>query len=243
MKNFISVLTPTYNRGPYLKKLYKSLLSQKIKNFEWIIADDGSTDQTEQIINSFIKKNKVKIIFIQSNIRIGKCVLDNILIKKANGKFVLMCDSDDFFKKDAFDFFLNKFNNFKDQFKNNIIGIVSQNLSTEGISQSYYPFNYPEENKIYHYKDLRKFIKGDATLLVKKNLYKNIKFPEIDFISNEGVVLEKLFSDKKFIASKKVTKIMNRKANLSVSFGDKLKYCKGSLYCIIKTNNKKIITI
>ena len=206
MKNFISVLTPTHNRGPYLKKLYKSLLSQKIKNFEWIIADDGSTDQTEQIINSFIKKNKVKIIFIQSNIRIGKCVLDNILIKKANGKFVLMCDSDDFFKKDAFDFFLNKFNNFKDQFKNNIIGIVSQNLSTEGISQSYYPFNYPEENKIYHYKDLRKFIKGDATLLVKKICIKILNFQKLILYQMKVLYWRNCFLIKNLLHLKKLQK-------------------------------------
>ena len=49
----ITVLTPSYNRGELLKKLYKSLCSQKNKSFEWVIIDDGSTDKTENYVNYF----------------------------------------------------------------------------------------------------------------------------------------------------------------------------------------------
>jgi glycosyltransferase involved in cell wall biosynthesis len=239
LKNFISVLTATYNRGKYLKKLYKSLLAQKIKNFEWIIADDGSNDQTEKIIKKFINENKIQIIYIKSNLRIGKCVLDNILLKKANGKFILHCDSDDYLKKDVFSFFVKTYNKNKNQFKQNIIGIISQNLSTEGVSQTYYSDKLPQENKIYYYEDIAKLLKGDATIFCKRNVFKNVKFPEVDFISNEGVILEGLYNGKKFLVSKKIIKIMDRNSDLSVSFGNKLRYCRGSLYCIVRTTDKK----
>ena len=63
MKNFISVLTATFNRGKYLKKIYKSLLAQKIRNFEWIIADDGSNDHTEKIIKKFVNENKIHYLY------------------------------------------------------------------------------------------------------------------------------------------------------------------------------------
>ena len=51
---YTTILTPTYNRGENLKKLYKSLLKQKDNNFEWVIVDDGSTDNTKEIIQQFL---------------------------------------------------------------------------------------------------------------------------------------------------------------------------------------------
>lgn len=47
----ITILTPTYNRGELLQKLYRSLCAQCCKDFEWLIIDDGSKDETEQYVN------------------------------------------------------------------------------------------------------------------------------------------------------------------------------------------------
>lgn len=235
----MSILTATYNRGNYLKKLYKSLTLQKLKNFEWIIADDASTDKTKKIINGFIKENKIRIVYFRSTLHIGKSVLDNLLLKNSKGEFILHCDSDDYLKKDALIFLKKKIDENKNLFKKKIIGIISQNLSTEAISQTYNKYKFPNEGKIYNWEDARKFIIGDATMLIKKKCFKNAKYPEVDFISNEGVLLENLFKKKKFIMSKKVIKIMNRNANLSVSFGNKLRYSRGSVYSIIGTITKK----
>ena len=57
----ITIFTPTYNRAYTLKKLYDSLLRQTNKDFEWLIVDDGSTDNTKDLINGFTKENKIKI--------------------------------------------------------------------------------------------------------------------------------------------------------------------------------------
>ena len=57
----ITVFTPTYNRGYIISELYESLTQQTFKNFEWLIVDDGSSDETESIINQFIKENKINI--------------------------------------------------------------------------------------------------------------------------------------------------------------------------------------
>ena len=54
----ISVLTTTFNRKKYLKKLIQSLEKQTYKNFTWLVADDGSTDGTEQLILKESKKKK-----------------------------------------------------------------------------------------------------------------------------------------------------------------------------------------
>lgn len=58
MNNSITIFTPTFNRAHLLKKLYDSILLQKSNNFEWLIVDDGSTDDTETVVNKFIEEKK-----------------------------------------------------------------------------------------------------------------------------------------------------------------------------------------
>ena len=57
----ITVFTPTYNRAHLLPRLYKSLCAQTCKDFEWIIVDDGSVDETKSIIDGFINDNSITI--------------------------------------------------------------------------------------------------------------------------------------------------------------------------------------
>lgn len=57
----ITIFTPTYNRGYILRRCYKSLQKQTSKNFKWQIVDDGSTDNTKDIVNEFIAEGKISI--------------------------------------------------------------------------------------------------------------------------------------------------------------------------------------
>lgn len=92
----ISVITPTYNRAYLLPRLYESLCRQTYKDFEWIIVDDGSTDDTETLVNS-------KFISQSSNFNIryfkkkngGKHTAVNMGVKLAKGELFFIADSDD----------------------------------------------------------------------------------------------------------------------------------------------------
>ena len=82
----ITVCTPTYNRAYILPKLYESLLNQTNKFFEWIIVDDGSNDNTEQLCNTWIKSCKeFKITYIKQKNQ-GKHIAINIGVKNAKGE-------------------------------------------------------------------------------------------------------------------------------------------------------------
>ena len=94
-KPLISILTPTWNRENFIKKLAESLLLQTSKNFEWIVGNDGSKDNTEEFIKHFSKKADFKIIYVNSNKRIGKAAMDNILLDYVNGEYLSWCGSDD----------------------------------------------------------------------------------------------------------------------------------------------------
>lgn len=97
---YVTIVTPTYNRGETLKNLYESLLEQTCKDFKWLIVDDGSIDNTENIVGSFIKENKVNIQYIKK-INGGKHTALNYGIKEVNTDLVFIVDSDDWLTKDA----------------------------------------------------------------------------------------------------------------------------------------------
>ena len=65
MDKFITVITPTYNRATNLRSLYRSLLSQTNNNFIWLIVDDGSTDDTNNVVSAYVAEKKIQIKYIK----------------------------------------------------------------------------------------------------------------------------------------------------------------------------------
>lgn len=91
----ISVITATYNRKTELKKLYKSLLENIIKDLEWVIVDDGSNDGTEDLVEDFIAEDKIKIKYIKQK-NAGKMAAINNGIKYITNPYMFEIDSDDY---------------------------------------------------------------------------------------------------------------------------------------------------
>lgn len=93
-KPLVSVVMAVFNGEKYLSRAIKSVLSQTFSNFELIIVNDGSTDNTENIINRYLI-NEERIIYIKNKINLGQSKTRNIAIKNARGKYILIADSDD----------------------------------------------------------------------------------------------------------------------------------------------------
>ena len=96
----ITVFTPTYNRGNLLKRLYDSLCNQSFKDFEWLIVDDGSKDDTETVIANFIAQQKLVINYLKQE-NGGKHRAINKGVKEAKGEYFFIADSDDRLPKEA----------------------------------------------------------------------------------------------------------------------------------------------
>ena len=96
----ITIITPTYNRAEKLSKLYNSLKNQTNKEFIWLIIDDGSTDNTEYIINQFISENRINIEYYKKQ-NGGKHTALNMGIKKIQTDLTFIVDSDDWLEKNA----------------------------------------------------------------------------------------------------------------------------------------------
>lgn len=90
--NFISVIMPYYNSEKYISDAIKSILNQTYKNFELILLDDGSKDNSRKIVDSFLDK---RIISMNNIKNIGHPASMNKLINSAKGDFIAIMDSDD----------------------------------------------------------------------------------------------------------------------------------------------------
>lgn len=97
----VTVFTPTYNRAYILGDLYHSLQRQTCMDFEWLIVDDGSADDTKALVASWQgKKNPFPIRYVYQE-NGGKCRAINRGLKEADGRLFFTVDSDDYLTDDA----------------------------------------------------------------------------------------------------------------------------------------------
>lgn len=172
----ISVLTATYNRAHLLENLYESLI--KNSNYglelEWIIMDDGSSDNTKQVIEEFIQENKIQIKYNYQENK-GKMVAINNIVNQAEGDIIIDCDSDDYFTDDAFKIIKEEFEREETQLnKENLYAIcflsqkengdIDGRLFKKDISTMfdlYFREGITGEKTIAYYADVRKKFKHE----------------------------------------------------------------------------------
>ena len=108
VKNLVSVVTATYNMADYIVETLDAILDQDYLNIESIIIDDGSTDNTMEVLAPYLNDPRVRVIR-QENA--GQTVAKNHGIAEAKGEFVAFCDADDTWRKDKLSLQIPKFEN------------------------------------------------------------------------------------------------------------------------------------
>ena len=97
MNKLVSIITPSYNSAKYIAEAIESVQNQTYTNWEMIIVDDCSSDETEQIIAPFLKKD-IRIKFYKLDQNSGAGVTRNFAVEKASGNYIAFLDSDDKWK-------------------------------------------------------------------------------------------------------------------------------------------------
>lgn len=97
----ITVFTPTYNRAYIIENLYRSLQRQSCMAFEWLVVDDGSADETEQLFAKWAQEENVFAIRYYKQENGGKCRAINRGLEMAQGELFFTVDSDDYLTDDA----------------------------------------------------------------------------------------------------------------------------------------------
>ena len=92
MNPIVSVIMATYNDGKFIKESIDSILNQTLTNFELIIVNDASTDETQHILSGYIDS---RIIVLHNEENLGRSLARNRALEIARGEFVDVLDSDD----------------------------------------------------------------------------------------------------------------------------------------------------
>ena len=214
MEFLFSVFTPTYNRANTIGRTYEYLCKQTLRSFEWIIVDDGSTDNTEEIVRKWINTNKISIVYLKQK-NGGKHRAFNRAVQIAKGEIFICLDSDDYYietalKTIAYYYEQNRkdklvvgFSCLVSDFKGNLIG-------TELPSDQFICSHYD----LYHsYK-----VKGDKGLIYYTSILKMYPFPEIEneFFVSEALILNRISRHYKICCINKVLcKVEYREDGLS----------------------------
>lgn len=189
----LSVIIPVYNVENYLNECLDSVTSQTLEDMEIICIDDGSTDNSPDILKEYSKKDKrIKIITKENG---GQATARNLGIKEAQGEYIAFVDSDDFIEPTMFEKLYTKA-------KDNNLDIVMCKIATydnqtEEIKDNvwYYMLGVFRDfdKDIFNHKDTREFTCHIAVTPYNK-IYKTTLLKENNILFPEGLI----FEDEKF---------------------------------------------
>ncbi|MGB6064627.1 MAG: glycosyltransferase family A protein [Desulfomonilaceae bacterium] len=174
-----TVFTPTYNRAHTLGRVYTSLKDQTLQDFEWLIVDDGSSDNTRSLIESWISESSSFPIryFYQTNR--GKHVAINNAVREAHGFFFIILDSDDTCVPEALERFAYHWQAIDESSRDFFLGVTSLCRYSDGrLVGVPFPRDAVASN---HLEMIYKFrIKNEMWLCIRTAVMKEFPFPEPD---------------------------------------------------------------
>ncbi|WP_251920786.1 glycosyltransferase family 2 protein [Leuconostoc citreum] len=173
LKINITVLTTTYNRADFLQKLYDSLGNQTDQDFQWLIIDDGSTDNTFEVIEKFLtKQNDFRINYFKK-VNGGKHTALNYAHNYITGDVIAIVDSDDILVPEAVSTIRQYWDSVYENEK--YATVVFERINQSGVKLGQFP------DKIFSGSDLdyriKKSIVGDFAETIRASIFKSFPFP------------------------------------------------------------------
>jgi glycosyltransferase involved in cell wall biosynthesis len=169
----VTVFTPAYNRAYTLGRLYESLLRQTDERFSWLIVDDGSTDNTEELVNMWMQEKRIEIIYFKQDNQ-GKPIAHNKGVELTKTELFTCVDSDDYLTDDAIAEILRTW----DQLPDDCIGILGYRkreggriltkCSDDGITKGTLRYLYDHG------------LSGDTILIFRSDVLRKYMFPKFD---------------------------------------------------------------
>ncbi len=175
-KVLFTVFTPTFNRAHTLHRVYDSLKNQTYRNFEWIIVDDGSTDQTFELVKDWGKEADFSIRYFWQENK-GKHIAFNRGVQEARGELFLPLDSDDACIPTALERFIYHWNTIPLEKREGFTGVCALCMDQYGkLVGDLFPFNPTDSDSLeikYRYK-----VKGEKWGFNRIDILKKYSYPE-----------------------------------------------------------------
>ena len=174
---FITILTPAYNRASLLPRLFDSLLRQTFKDFEWIVVDDGSTDNTHEVLASIKERCgdafPMTCLYKENG---GKHMAINMGVTRAQGELFFIVDSDDLLTDDALETVANSWHDISDDKSFAGIAGLDITMDTREVIGSGLPQEHIDCNAI----DIRyrHHVTGDMKEVFRTEVLREFPFPE-----------------------------------------------------------------
>lgn len=193
----LTVFTPTFNRADTLLWTFRSLVAQSFRDFEWLIVDDGSTDSTKAVVESFVDKADFPIRYYYQA-HGGKHRAYNRALGLAEGEFFFVVDSDDRLAKNS----LKVINDLIPSVVRleSVCGIIALKEHSDG---RIYGRQFPESPMVVTLRMLDDMkCGGERSLVFKTKIARSYPFPTIDGESfmTESVVYDRIGRDWEFLA-------------------------------------------
>lgn len=173
----ITVFTPTYNRGHLLPELFRSLCHQEFTDFEWVVVDDGSKDDTETVMREIMDREHTFPISYFKTPNGGKHRAVNFGAKEAKGELFFIADSDDTLTDDSLQRVAEAFEPLRDKEEmGGVCGLDCQkdgSIIGSGLPQEVIDCNALDIRFLYH-------VTGDLKEVFRTSVLREIPFPEIE---------------------------------------------------------------
>ncbi len=212
----ISIITITYNRAHLIGQTIQSVLDQTYQNYELIIIDDGSTDNTNEVVATYINKAPEQIRYIKSQ-KLGiPSKLRNIGLKNATGEIISILDSDDIWLEDKLYYTYNIFKKYPDAM------FMFHNLkhfsTLENLSSPYYTLKQDFYKNI-----LKELILGEILAFpifsIRSSLIKEIGFFDESIMEGQhDFIIKAALNHKFYYLNKPLTLMRRHGSNLTKNF-------------------------
>lgn len=228
----LTVFTPAFNRAHLLTRLYESLCNQTCQDFNWLIVDDGSTDETKALVSKWIAENKIPIAYIYQENR-GMHGAHNTAYKNIATPLNTCIDSDDYMPLNGVELILSKWNAIDQKKYAGIIGLDA--LESGAILGSKFTSDYTTLEDFYLNGG-----SGDKKLVYRTDIITS--YPEYPIFEGEryvGLGTKYLFVDKDYEMAtlNEVLVIVDYQptGSSNTMFYQYMKYPKGFIYNRITT--------
>lgn len=177
----VTVFTPTYNRAYIIENLYRSLQRQTCHDFEWLIVDDGSSDNTEEVIKGWQKEEKDFPIRYYKKKNGGKCRAINYGVELAEGLLFFNVDSDDYLTDDAVEKVIRWEEELpKDKKFCGVMGNLGTSANETPNMIWHEPYRDSSLLERYEGRDGRPRIDGERACVFYTEVQKKYKYPEFE---------------------------------------------------------------
>jgi len=227
----VSVLTPTWNRSPYLPRVCEGLRAQTFKHFEWIVANDGSTDDTIDVVTQLSCNCDFPVTLMSASVRVGKTRMDNLAVQNASGQFIVWCDSDDWLFPESLNILMQTWNSIPSSDREQFAGVTALCESNTGVLDNVFPDD-PYTDVKWNTVFLK--MKYDLVLFCRAELLKKTPFLEVDYLVPETSVWNSIGILKtRFIPV--ALKYINYGSDNCLSWSGLMEYNRGRAYAFARS--------